>query len=225
MNKLIVILFLFSAQSMAQKLIVEEEVKFLALGDSYTIGESVLLRSRWPVQLTDSLNKLGVDCHEPRIIAKTGWRTDNLKAAIVRAKLKPEYNLVSLLIGVNNYYQGKTAESYAPEFEELLKIAIDLAAGVKSNVFVLSIPDYGYTPFGKDNQEGISAGIDAFNAVNKSITEKLGVRYIPITDISRKGLAEPDLVASDGLHPSEKMYAEWVARILTDVKMVRSEEK
>jgi lysophospholipase L1-like esterase len=225
MNKLIVILFLFSTQSMAQKLIVGEEVKLLALGDSYTIGESVLLRSRWPVQLLDSLSAKGIDCPEPRIIAKTGWRTDDLKAAILRAKLKPEYNRVSLLIGVNNYYQGKSAESYAPEFEELLKIAIDLAGGVKSNVFVLSIPDYGYTPFGMDNQERISAGIDAYNAVNKSITEKSGVRYISITDISRKGLAEPDLVASDGLHPSEKMYAEWVERILTDLKMVRSEEK
>ena len=225
MNKLIVILFLFSAQGMAQKLIVGEEVKFLALGDSYTIGESVLLRSRWPVQLVDSLSAMGIDCPEPRIIAKTGWRTDDLKAAILRAKLKPEYNLVSLLIGVNNYYQGKSAESYAPEFEELLKIAIDLAGGIKSNVFVLSIPDYGYTPFGKDNQERISAGIDAFNAVNKSIADKLGVKYYSITDISRKGIAEPDLVASDGLHPSEKMYAEWVERIRTDLKMARPGEK
>jgi hypothetical protein len=95
---------------MAQKLIVHEEVKFLALGDSYTIGESVPVPSRWPVQLTDSLNKRGVDCVEPRIIAKTGWRTDNLKDAIIRAKLKPEYNLVSLLIGVNNFYQGRSVE-------------------------------------------------------------------------------------------------------------------
>jgi len=146
MNKLIVILFLLSLPSMAQKLIVSEEVKFLALGDSYTIGESVPVHSRWPVQLTDSLNKRGVDCVEPRIIAKTGWRTDNLKDAIIRAKLKPKYNLVSLLIGVNNFYQGRSVESFAPEFEELLKLAIKFAGGNKSSVFVLSIPDYGYTP-------------------------------------------------------------------------------
>ena len=217
MNKLFVILFLFTTQTMAQKIIVREEVRLLALGDSYTVGESVLLRSRWPVQLLDSLSNRGIDCPEPRIIAKTGWRTDDLKTAILRAKLKAEYNLVSLLIGVNDYYQGKSVESYAPEFEELLTLAIEFAGGDKSNVFVLSIPDYGYTPFGKAIQGEISAGIDTFNAANKSISEKLGVKYFSITDISRKGLAEPDLVASDGLHPSEKMYAEWVQRIMKDV--------
>jgi len=225
MNKLIVILFLLSLPSMAQKLIIPEEVKFLALGDSYTIGESVPVPSRWPVQLTDSLNKRGVDCVEPRIIAKTGWRTDNLKDAIIRAKLKPEYNLVSLLIGVNNFYQGRSVESFAPEFEELLKLAIKLAGGNKSSVFVLSIPDYGYTPFGKSNQEKISEGIEAYNAMCKSITEKTGVAYYSITDISRKGLEEPDLVATDGLHPSETMYAEWVKRILAEVEISHSDTK
>lgn len=225
MNKLIVILFLFSTQSMAQKLIIAEKVKFLALGDSYTIGESVPVSYRWPVQLADSLNQRGIDCIEPTIIATTGWRTDNLKNAIIKAKLKPEYNLVSLLIGVNNYYQGKSIESYGPEFEELLNMAIKLADGIASSVFVLSIPDYGCTPFGKDNQEKITFGIDAFNAVNKSITEKLGVKYYSITDISRKGITEPDLVASDGLHPSGKMYSEWVKRILSDVTLVHHKEQ
>ena len=223
MNKLILLLFLFSTHVMAQKLKIADETKFLALGDSYTIGESVPLRLRWPSQMADSLNMRGIDCHEPRIVAMTGWRTDNLKAAIVRAKLKPEYNLVSLLIGVNNYYQGNSADSYAPEFEELLRLAIELGGGMKSNVFVLSIPDYGYTPFGKENQVKISEGIDAFNAINKSITEKLGVKYYSITDISRQGLARPELIASDGLHPSEKMYTLWVERILSDVIFVSSE--
>jgi len=225
MNKLIVILFLFSTQSMAQKLIIAEKVKFLALGDSYTIGESVPVSYRWPVQLMDSLNERGIECLEPKVLATTGWRTDNLKNAIHHTNLKPEYNLVSLLIGVNNYYQGKSIESYATDFEELLNLGINLAGGIKSQVFVLSIPDYGYTPFGKDNQEKISAGIDAFNAVNKSITEKLGVKYYSITEISRKGLIEPDLVASDGLHPSEKMYSEWVKRILSDVTLVPASEQ
>jgi lysophospholipase L1-like esterase len=227
MKKLLSILLLLSLQGMAQKLIVREEVKLLALGDSYTIGESVAANSRWPIQFVDSLQKRGVDCLQPRIIATTGWRTDNLKNAISRTKFKKgeEYNLVSLLIGVNNYYQGKSVESYAPEFEDLLKTAIQLAGGDKSSVFVISIPDYGYTPFGKEKQEKISEGIDAYNAVNKSITEKYGVKYFNITDISRRGLSEPDLVAADGLHPSEKMYSQWVEVILSDIKVIEKEER
>ena len=225
MEKLLCILLLVSFHGMAQKLIVREEVKLLALGDSYTIGESVALSSRWPMQLVDSLQKRGIDCLQPRIIATTGWRTDNLKQAISRTKFKEEYNLVSLLIGVNNYFQGKTVESYAPEFEDLLKTAIQLAGGDKSSVFVLSIPDYGYTPFGKENQQKITEGIDAYNAVNKSISDKYGVRYYNITDISRRGLEEADLVASDGLHPSEKMYSEWVKVILSDINVVPQKDE
>ncbi|SKC61614.1 SGNH/GDSL hydrolase family protein [Ohtaekwangia koreensis] len=207
---------LISIHGMAQQPDLTTKVKFLALGDSYTIGESVSVQERWPVQLTEALRKKGIDCSDPTIIATTGWRTDDLKHAITNANLKPEYTLVSLLIGVNNYYQGKSAESYAPEFEELLRTAIALAGGNKANVLVVSIPDYGYTPFGKDKQPAISKGIDAFNAINKSITEKLGIKYIYITDISRRGLADPGLVAGDGLHPSGKMYTEWVTRILQD---------
>jgi len=225
MKKILVILFFVSVQGMAQKLIVREEVKLLALGDSYTIGESVALSSRWPMQLVDSLQKRGVDCLQPRIIATTGWRTDNLKNAISRTKFKEEYNLVSLLIGVNNYYQGKSVETYAPEFEDLLKTAIQLAGGYKSSVFVLSIPDYGYTPFGKENQAKITEGIDAYNAVNKSISEKYGVKYYNITDISRRGIAEADLVATDGLHPSEKMYSEWVEVILGDITVLPKKDE
>ena len=222
MTKLFCILLFVSFHGMAQKLIVREEVKLLALGDSYTIGESVASSSRWPIQLVDSLQKRGVDCLQPKIIATTGWRTDNLKNAISRTKFKKdeEYNLVSLLIGVNNYYQGKSVESYAPEFEDLLKTALQLAGGDKSAVFVLSIPDYGYTPFGKEKQQTISEGIDAYNAVNKSISDKYGVKYYNITDISRRGLDEPDLVAADGLHPSEKMYSLWVQVILSEITIV-----
>jgi len=223
MRKLIVILLLLSSTAMAQKLIITEKVKFLALGDSYTIGESVPVRERWPVQLIDALTLRGLDCFEPKIIATTGWRTDDLKNAITAAKLTADYTLVSLLIGVNNYYQGKTVESYAPEFEELLNTAIRLAGGKTSHVFVVSIPDYGYTPFGKDKQATISVGIDAFNAVNKSISQKLGVSYFNITEISRRGLVDPDLVAPDGLHPSGLMYSLWVQSILQDVTLVHSD--
>ncbi|HTE34666.1 MAG TPA: SGNH/GDSL hydrolase family protein [Chryseolinea sp.] len=210
---------------MAQKLIIEEKVRFLALGDSYTIGESVPANDRWPVQLIDSLHIRGIDGYEPTIIATTGWRTDELKKAIVKAKIKGEHSLVSLLIGVNNFYQGKTVESFAPEFEELLNTAIRLAGGKRAHVFVVSIPDYGYTPFGKDNREKITQGIDSFNAACKTIADKLGVKYYDITDISRRGMSEPDLVAGDGLHPSGKMYAEWVTRILNDATLVAEREE
>jgi lysophospholipase L1-like esterase len=210
----ILLIFTTSLKTMAQELILEEKVKFLALGDSYTIGESVPVSERWPEQLIDSLRKRGLDCVDPKIIATTGWRTDDLRNAIDKENLKPEFNLVSLLIGVNNYYQGKSLEKYGQEFEELLKTAIHLAGDIKSHVFVVSIPDYGYTPFGQANQPAISHGIDSFNALNESIAKKIGVKYFHITDISRRGLKEPNLVAGDGLHPSGTMYSEWVNRIL-----------
>lgn len=185
-------------------------IKFLALGDSYTIGESVKEEERWPEQLAAALRRKNYAVQKPRIIATTGWRTDQLKKAIVEANLKPEYNLVSLLIGVNNQYQGKSVAEYAIEFEDLLKTAIKLAGGKKENVFVVSIPDYGYTPFGKPTQKKISKELDEFNAISKKITEVKGIQYINITDISRLGLDQPNLVAEDKLHPSGKMYGLWV---------------
>lgn len=189
-------------------------LSYLALGDSYTIGESVKDSERWPVQLASALTKKGVNVSAPRIIATTGWRTDNLKEAIINAELKDKYDLVSLLIGVNNQYQGKPTSQYADEFEELVKMAIRLAKGKASNVFVVSIPDYGYTPFGISKKEAISKQIDEFNAINKRIAEQHKVAYYNITDISRKGLTDPSLVAEDGLHPSGEMYTRWVERIL-----------
>lgn len=224
MTKFLLIFLLASVTSMAQQINITQPVSFLALGDSYTIGESVLVKDRWPVQLVTSLRNQGVDAADPTIIATTGWRTDDLKNAIERATLKPRYSLVSLLIGVNNYYQGKSATDYEPEFTALLEKAITLAGGVKSHVFVVSIPDYGYTPFGKSNQPTISAGIDAFNEVNRRVAETMGVTYIYITDISRRGLREPELVAADGLHPSGKMYAAWVARILEHANVLPKDD-
>lgn len=199
---------------MGQSLSTSKPIKFLALGDSYTIGESVDENLNWPNQLSEALVKRGFQIERPKIIATTGWRTDNLKEAIKTARRKEEYSLVSLLIGVNNQYQGKSIEQYGPEFKELLLTAIKLAKGKKENVFVVSIPDYGYTPFGKPKQAEISKAIDQFNEINKSITDKMGVKYVSITEISRLGLDQPDLVAEDGLHPSGKMYSMWVERIL-----------
>lgn len=195
-----------------------QEKKYLALGDSYTIGESVSEAERWPNQLRDSLNKKGYAIGKPTIIATTGWRTDNLKNAMNIAQLKPEYDLVSLLIGVNNQYQGKSSDQYAIEFEDLLKTAIHLAKGRKENVFVVSIPDYGFTPFGKPKKEAITKAIDLFNEINARITYKYKVQYFNITEISRDGLADPSLVAGDGLHPSGKMYAQWVELIVRDLE-------
>ncbi len=189
-------------------------LSYLALGDSYTIGESVKESERWPNQLALALNNKGVAVSPPKIIATTGWRTDNLMDAIIKADLRHDYDLVSLLIGVNNQYQRKPADQYAIEFEDLLKTAIQMAKGKPTNVFVVSIPDYGYTPFGLSRKESISKQIDEFNAINKKITEKYKVAYYNITDISRKGLDEPSLVATDKLHPSGKMYTLWTERIM-----------
>jgi lysophospholipase L1-like esterase len=188
-------------------------IKMLALGDSYTICESVNPSDRWPVQLMEQFKKAGYQTTEPKIIATTGWRTNDLKRAIIAANPDSNYDLVSLLIGVNNQYQGKSAKNYSPEFEELLKMAIKFAGGDKSKVFVVSIPDYGFTPFGKEKQTQITKEIDEFNKVNKEIADELGVRYFFITDLTREGLKDPSLVAGDGLHPSAKMYSMWVERI------------
>ncbi len=191
-----------------------DKMTFLALGDSYTIGESVQEKDRWPVQLVDTLRGLDRNFENPVIIARTGWRTDELIQAIEREDPVPGYDLVSLLIGVNNQYQGRPVATYREEFAELLNTATILAGNDPGNVLVVSIPDYGFTPFGEPNQSKISAELAEYNAINKEITETAGIRYVYITDISENGLSDPTLVASDGLHPSGKQYALWVNRIL-----------
>jgi len=191
-----------------------EPIRYLALGDSYTIGESVPSDQNFPAQFVDSLKASGVAVSSYKIIAQTGWTTTNLKLAIEASTLKDTFNLVSLLIGVNNQYQGKDINLYKKEFVELVERAIQFAGGKKDHVFVVSIPDYGYTPFGKNNQMTISSEIDLYNSINKRLSDSLRLKYYNITPISRRGLSEPDLVAGDGLHPSAKMYKEWVKLIL-----------
>lgn len=217
-NTIFLLLTILSTTMSAQN---SKPLKYLALGDSYTIGESVAEGERWPVQLAAQLRGIGIEIDNPRIIATTGWRTDNLKNAINIAQIKETYDLVSLLIGVNNQYQGKPVDQYAVEYEDLLKTAIALAGGNKAKVFVVSIPDYGFTPFGKPKQEKISKELDEFNEVNKRITESYGIQYFNITDISRDGLDDPELVASDGLHPSGKQYGLWVDRIVGGLKVTK----
>jgi lysophospholipase L1-like esterase len=163
------------------------------------------------------MNVKGIKCQKPTIIATTGWRTDDLAHAIRQADLTSDFQLVSLLIGVNNQYQGKSVEQYEKDFRELLATAIKLAGGRSQRVFVVSIPDYGFTPFGKPKQTIITDELNKFNEVNKRISQSEGVAWYHITDISREGLKDPELVASDGLHPSGKMYGLWVQRMLEGV--------
>jgi lysophospholipase L1-like esterase len=187
---------------------------YLALGDSYTIGESVPIYESFPYQAVQLMRKTGLNFAAPEIIARTGWTTDELQAGIRSNQLLKEYDFVSLLIGVNNQYRGRTTENYAPEFEALLKQAIAFAGGKKERVVVLSIPDWSATPFaeGRDRSK-IASEIDAYNAVNKRITLQWGVHYIDITPGTREALQDKLLVAKDGLHPSGKDYGRWAAAI------------
>lgn len=196
--------------------------RYLALGDSYTIGESVEDFERWPNQLADSLKNLDLDLAVVDNIAVTGWTTGKLLDGIEAADLDPSYDFVSLLIGVNNFYQGRSIEEYETEFDTLLDQALGFVGGDISRMIVLSIPDYAYTPFGQSRPDpaAISAGIDAFNAVNKALTEARGIQYFDITPISRLGLSQPELVAADGLHPSSKQYAAWVSQIVETARML-----
>lgn len=194
-------------------------MSYIALGDSYTIGESVETSLNFPYQLVDSLSLKGKNFASPVIIARTGWRTDQLMDAINSSSLQKEYDLVTLLIGVNNEFQGKSINQYENDFTMLCKKALELTRNKKQNLYILSIPDYGFTPYGKTTMNQISERINVFNASNKRISDSLGLNYVEITDISRKGLEQPDLVADDGLHPSAKMYALWVREILKKVKV------
>ncbi len=189
--------------------------RFLALGDSYTIGESVATADRWPNQLALHLRESGIDIAYPEIIAKTGWTTDELSSAIDAAKPHGPYALVTLLIGVNNQYRGRDAEQYRKEFVALLQRAIAFAGNDPKRVVVVSIPDWGVTPFaaGRDRAK-IGTEIDHFNAINAEETKRAGARYADISPVSRHAAVDPALVAPDGLHPSSKMYAEWVRIIL-----------
>jgi lysophospholipase L1-like esterase len=185
--------------------------RYLALGDSYTIGESVAAAGRWPNQLALLLRKSGFDVADPEIIAKTGWTTDELSSAIDAAKPHGPYALVTLLIGVNNQYRARDAEQYRKEFAALLQRSIAFAGGDPKRVVVVSIPDWGVTPFAVSrDRTKIAAEIDHFNAINAEETKRAGARYADITPVSRHAATDATLVAPDGLHPSAKMYSEWV---------------
>lgn len=230
MKQVLAILFFFTCSSscnkqemgstMAQNPQASKKYYYLALGDSYTIGESVPPAENFPNQVLSSMLNNAIAFQEARIIAKTGWTTDELETGIVAANtaqpLRPSYDFVSLLIGVNNQYRGRSVDNYKPEFEALLLKAIAYAGGKADRVVVLSIPDWGVTPFanGRDRAQ-IAREIDAYNTANKEIAQRLKAHYIDITPWTREAATDNSLLAADGLHPSGKEYKRWAERIVT----------
>ncbi|MEM7573459.1 MAG: SGNH/GDSL hydrolase family protein [Bacteroidota bacterium] len=184
-------------------------LRYLALGDSYTIGEDVAEQDRWPNQLARELGNSDFPVGEVQFVATTGWTTDALDNGMNNADLTPPYDLVSLLIGVNDQFRGFDVATYRPKLENLVNRAIEQAGGDTSRVFIVSIPDYAFTPFG-NGRESITNGVNAYNAVKAQVANDYGLPYINITPISRQGLDRPELVAQDGLHPSGEQYRLWV---------------
>lgn len=191
--------------------------RFLALGDSYTIGEGVAEDGRWPAQLAARLSAEGFALDAPHYIATTGWTTDELQAGIAAAAPVGPYALVSLAIGVNNQYRGWPLDTYRSQFGELLDQAIGFAGGDASRVVVVSIPDWGRTPFARQqgrDADGVAREIDAFNAAAADVCVQAGVAFVEITAASRAQAEDIAMLADDGLHPSAAMYAHWAQQAL-----------
>ncbi|WP_257386239.1 SGNH/GDSL hydrolase family protein [Tahibacter caeni] len=193
------------------------ELRYLALGDSYTIGESVAPGLRWPQQLVERLRGDGVAIADPQIVAVTGWTTDELSAGMDAATLVPPYDLVSLSIGVNNQYRGRDMQNYRREFAALLQRAIALAGRRAQRVFVVSIPDWGVTRFGRESGRDVAAiarELDAFNAINREEAQRERVAWADVAATSRAAGADAAELADDGLHPSGRQYTAWLATII-----------
>jgi lysophospholipase L1-like esterase len=189
---------------------------FLALGDSYTIGEGVPPGERWPVKLAARLRGEGVEIADPKIVATTGWSTDELAAAIEAADVTPPYGLVTLLIGVNDQYRRRSLDEYRAQFRRLLQRVVELAGGNPAHVIVVSIPDWGVTPFaareGRDAAR-VAREIDAFNAAARAVATHEQAHWVDVTTISR-GVGSRDELTGDGLHPSGAQYERWTEAIL-----------
>lgn len=189
-----------------------QTLSFLALGDSYTIGEGVGVDGRWPLQLAAALRGQGILLADPRIIATTGWTTDELDAAIDTAGPLGNFDFVSLQIGVNNQYRGREVDDFRKQFQKLLARAIALADGHADRVLVLGIPDWGATAFGAASGrdlEQVSRELDAYNAVSRAVCAANAVAFVDVSRVSRLFGHEADMLAGDGLHPSAAMYREW----------------
>jgi lysophospholipase L1-like esterase len=198
-----------------------QPLRYLALGDSYTIGHGVAESERWPVQLVARLRAQQIPIADPLIIARTGWTTGDLLAGIAQAQPQGPFDLVTLLIGVNNQYRHRGLDEYREQFKTLLTQAITFAGGEATHLIVLSIPDWGVTPFatGRDRPE-IAVEIDRFNAINRAEAQQVGAQYVDVTPISRQAATDPTLLASDQLHPAGKMYAAWVDLVLPLATMI-----
>ncbi|GAB2608732.1 SGNH/GDSL hydrolase family protein [Belliella aquatica] len=201
-----------------------DKMTYLALGDSYTIGEGVEAKDRYPHQAVEMLEASGIVFSEPKIIATTGWTTDELKKGIQASDVNGKtYDLVTLLIGVNNQYRGRPVDNYRSEFRQLLEDTIAFAKGDKSHVVVLSIPDWGVTPFAVNrgsDQEKVAREIDQYNQAKKEITEEIGVTYIDITEHYRINGMKPESVVSDQLHPSGLIYQYWAEKLVEIVEVM-----
>ncbi len=196
-------------------------MRYLAIGDSYTIGEALSVEDSWPMQWAHALRANGNAMSDPGIIAKTGWTTDELFEALDEADasntIRPTYDLLSLSIGVNNQYRGRDTDNYREEFSDLLKRAIKYAGNKASHVFVLSIPDWGITEFGQKSGRDvaqIARELDAYNQINASVSKQFGVHWIDISQVTREAGSHAKFYAADGLHPSRALYALWVKELL-----------
>jgi lysophospholipase L1-like esterase len=211
---LLLIVTFMNLSAYSQKIRIDREVSMLALGDSYTIGQSVQVNERWPAQFTEKLSDLGMNAGIPDYIAVTGWTTRDLIQGIGNYLLEDkEYNLVSILIGVNNQYQGQDIGLYRPELTEIIERALEIVGQDTSRVFMLSIPDWAYTPFGNGDTT-VSRQIDQYNQINSVMAYEYGIAYVDVTPVSRLGLDQTELVANDGLHPSGLQYGKWVDEIM-----------
>ncbi|MFD0765788.1 SGNH/GDSL hydrolase family protein [Mucilaginibacter lutimaris] len=200
-----------------------DSVRYLAMGDSYTVGRFVPTAKSFPYQLAASLKNKGINVALPIVLAQNGWRTDELLKGIAGYPRTGTFDFVTLLIGVNNQYQNKNPDIYKTEFTQILNAAIIMAKGNPKHVFVLSIPDWGSTPFANGrNLDKISAEIDEYNFINKVVADAAKVHYINITGLSRTDSINTDLVTTDHLHPSARMYSWWVQKI---AKVVAKEFK
>jgi lysophospholipase L1-like esterase len=197
--------------------------RILSIGDSYTIGEAVAADERWPVRVASLLRSRGIPVTSPEIVAQTGWTTDELSRGLDAAEPRGPFDVVTLLIGVNNQYRGRPSVEYREQFHVLLDRAIALADGKASHVVVLSIPDWSVTPFaeGRDRAQ-IAREIDAFNAINRDEALRAGARRVDVTPVSRRAADESRLLAQDGLHPSPAMYQEWARLVLPVAEQILS---
>ncbi len=202
--------FVYFGRSNSEIMATQQPLTYLALGDSYTVGEQVKVFENFPYLTTDLLRRKQMQVMAPDIVAVTGWTTDELAAGIQQRALLHQYDFVTLLIGVNNQYRGRSVAEYKKEYEDLLQQAIRFANGNSKRVFVLSIPDWGVTPYAKErDQVQIATEIDAYNTAKQAITEAHGAHYLDITASTRANAATESFMAADGLHPSANEYKIW----------------